>query len=236
MIGAVDFLRGVRAEWPLLRIRLLRTRLGLWLALLVVGALWLERTGPAPDPLATALRAGALAAVLCVGYLAGSGPDRRSLVLPLLHCSSPGAVAFGRWCAATGGAALVVLAVAAHDAWTTGAGPASIGAAIAGLATVAAVSACTLGLVWSGGNVIAGLFFVWLALVGVVPPEALIGAHHPSFLRWAVAVLLEVAPAPWRYRAVAAGDSGAMAHAAAWIGGGVLWARWRVARLVALAR
>jgi hypothetical protein len=232
----VDFLRSVRAEWPLLRIRLLRTRLGLWLGLVVMAALWYERTAPAPDSLTTVLRAGALAAVLCIGYLAGSGPDRRSLTLPLLHPTTPGAVTVGRWCAATGGASLVVLAIAAHDAWTTGAVPAGLGGAVAGLATAAAVSACALALVWCGGNVIAGLFFVWLALLGAAPPETVIGLSHPGPTRLALAALLEVAPAPWRYRSIAFGDPGAMAHAAAWVGLGLVLARWRVGQQGAHAR
>ncbi len=232
----MDFLRGVRAEWPLLRIRLLRTRLGLWLVLVAVSSLWLERTASALDPLTTTLRAGALAAVLCVGYLAGSSPDRRALLLPLLHPLTPGAVAVGRWCAAMGGSALVVLAVAAHDAWTTGAVPASLGAALAGLATAGAVGACSLVLVWCGGNVLAGLLFVWLALVGGAPPESLIGASHPGAARLLLAGLSEVAPAPWRYRAIAAGDIGSAIHAAAWVMVGLLLARWRAGRLAGLAR
>jgi hypothetical protein len=230
----VDFLRGVRAEWPLLRIRLLRTRLGLWLVLVVGSSLWLERT--ASDPLTTMLCAGALAAVLCVGYLAGSSPDRRALLLPLLHPITPGAVAVGRWCAAMGGSALVVLAVAAHHAWTTGAVLASLGAVLAGLATAGAVGACALVLVWCGGNVLAGLLFVWLALMGAAPPESLVGASHPGPARLILAGFSEVAPAPWRYRAIAAGDPGSTMHAAAWVLVGLLLARWRAGRLAGLAR
>lgn len=232
----MDFLRGIRAEWPLLRIRLLRTRLGLWLVLVVVSSLWLERTAPAPDPLTTILRAGALAAVLCVGYLAGSSPDRWALVLPLLHPFTLGTVTLGRWCAATGGAALVVLAIAAHAAWTTGAVPASLGAALAGLATAGAVGACALALVWSGGNVLAGLLFVWLALVGGAPPESLIGVSHPGPTRLLLAVVQEVVPTPWRYRAIATGDPGAALHAAAWVLLGLLLARWRAGQLAGRPR
>jgi hypothetical protein len=232
----VDLLHGVRAEWPLLRIRLLRTRLGLWLVLVVVAVLWLERTAAAPDPLASTLRAAALAAVLCVGYLAGSSPDRRALSLPLLHPTTPGALTLGRWCAATGGAALVALAVAAHAAWTTGAVPASLGSALAGLVTAAAVSAWTLALVWCGGNIPAGLAFVWLALAGGAAPESLIGASHPGPVRLALAVLVEVAPAPWRYRAIAVGDPGATVHAAVWVVLGLLVAWWRAGRLSGVAR
>lgn len=235
----MDLLRGVRAEWPLLRIRLLRTRLGLWLVLVAVAPLWLVRAAPAPsspDSLTAIVRAGALGAVLCVGYLAGSGPDRTALALPLLHPTTAGAVALGRWLAATGGAALVVLAVTAYFAWTTGGVAASLGSAVAGVIAAAASASCTLALVWTGGNVLAGLFFVWLALLGSAPPEALIGVPHPGPVRVALAALQEVAPAPWRYRALAAGNAGAALHAAGWLISGLWVARWRAGRLAGWSR
>jgi len=227
----VDFVRRVLAEWPLLRARLLRTRLGLWLLLLASALLWLEQHAPAPDPLGTALTAGALAAVLAVAYLAGSGADRMALGLVLGHSTTPRAVAIGRWLAATGGAALVVLACSVHSAWTTGAVAASLGAALAGLAVAAAIAACTLALVWIGGNALAGVCFVYLALLGSVPPEALIGHARPGAVRLAVATLLELAPGQWRYRGVAVGDVGAAMHAVAWVGIGLVIAEWRAARL-----
>lgn len=227
----MDFLRGVRADWPLLRIRLLRTRLGLWLVLVVAALLWLGRAAPTVDPVTVMLQAGALGAVLCVGYLAGSGSDRAALLLPLLHPTTAGALVLGRWAAATGGAALAVLAVAAHSAWTTGAVAASVGGALAGLAAAAAVASCTLVLVLTGGNVLAALFFVWLALMGSAPPESLIGVSHPGAARMALAVMLEVAPAPWRYRAIAAGDPGALLHAVVWVAAGLPAARGLVRRL-----
>jgi hypothetical protein len=227
----VDLLRNVRAEWPVLRIRLLRTRLGLWLVLVVVALLWIERAAPASDPLTTILQAGTLSAVLCVGYLVGSGADRAALLLPLLHPTTPGALVLGRWAAATGGAALAVLAVAAHTVWTTGAVAASLSAALAGLAAAAAVASCTLALVLTGGNVLATLFFVWLALVGSAPPETLIGAPHPGSIRTVLAVVLELAPAPWRYRSISTGDAGALLHAAAWVALGLAAARNLVGRV-----
>ena len=227
----MDFARRVLAEWPLLRVRLVRTRLGAWLLLLTGALLWLERHAPAPDPLGTALAAGALAAVLAVAYLAGSGADRMALVLVLGHPTTSRAVAVGRWLAATGGAALVVLACAVHSAWTTGAVAASLGAALAGLVVAGAIAACTLALVWTGGNVLAGACFLYLALLGSVPPEALIGHGRPGALRLAVATLLEIAPGQWRYRGVAVGEVGAVLHAAAWVGIGLLIAEWRAARL-----
>ena len=227
----MDLLRTIRAEWPVLRIRLLRTRLGLWLVLLVAALLWIERTAPRSDPLTTILQAGTLGAVLCVGYLVGSGADRAALLLPLLHPTTPGALVLGRWAAATGGAALTVLAVAAHTAWTTGAVAASLSAALAGLAAAAAVASCTLALVLTGGNVLATLFFVWLALVGSAPPETLIDVPHPGSIRVALAAILEVAPAPWRYRAISTGDPGALLHAAAWVALGLSTARRLMGRL-----
>jgi len=232
----VNLLRSVRAEWPLLRIRLLRTRLGLWLVLVVAALLWLERAAPGSDQLTTILQAGTLGAVLCVGYLVGSGSDRVALLLPLLHPTTPGGLVLGRWAAATGGAALAVLAVAAHSAWTTGAVAASLDGALAGLAAAAAVASCTLALVLAGGNVLAALLFVWLALMGNAPPETLIGMPHPGPVRMALAAVLEVAPAPWRYRSIAAGDVGALLHAAAWVTLGLAAARGLVGRLSTSAR
>ena len=227
----MNFVRCVLAEWPLLRTRLVRTRLGVWLVLLTGALLWLERHAPAPDPLGTALAAGALGAVLAVAYLAGSGADRMALVLVLGHPTTPRAVAVGRWLAATGGAALVVLASSIHSAWTTGAVAASLGAALAGLTVAAAIAACTLALVWTGGNALAGVCFLYLALLGSVPPEASIGHADPGAARLAVATLLELVPGQWRYRGVAVGDVGAAMHAAAWVGIGLLIAEWRAARL-----
>jgi hypothetical protein len=227
----VDFVRRVLAEWPLLRTRLVRTRLGLWLLLLTGALLWLERHAPAPDPLGTALAAGALGAVLAVAYLAGSGTDRMALVLVLGHPTTPRAVAVGRWLAATGGAALVVLACAVHSAWATGAVAASLGAALAGLMAAAAIAACTLALVWTGGNTLAGVCFLYLVLLGSVPPEALIGDARPGAVRLVVATLLELAPGQWRYRGLAVGDVGAALHAMAWVCIGLLIAEWRAARL-----
>ena len=226
----VGFLHCTLSEWPYLRVRLLRTRLGLWLLLLIAAALWLERTAARPDSLGVALRAGAFAAVLCVGYLAGARSDRLALSLALSHPRSPGAVALGRWLAATGGAALVVIAATAHAAWMSGMVAPSLRAAIAGVVTAAAVGACALGIAWIGGNVPVGAFLLWLALFGGLAPEAVLARAHPDVGQIVLAGLLEIAPALWRYRRVATGDFGASAHAAAWVIVGVLVARWRVAR------
>ena len=227
----MDFLRCSLAEWPFLRTRLLRTRLGLWLLLLATALVLLERHAPAPDPLATALQAGALAAVLAVAYVAGSSGDRAALGLVLRHPTTPRAVTCGRWLVATGGAALVVFACAVHSAWTTGAVAASLGAALAGLVTAAAIAACTLALVWTGGNVLAAVFFLHLALLGSVPPEGLIGLARAGPVRIAVATVLELAPGQWRYRGIATGSLGATLHAAAWVAIGLAIAGWRAGRL-----
>jgi hypothetical protein len=226
----VSFLHCALSEWPFLRTRLLRTRLGLWLLLLLTAVLWLERTAAAPDPLAATLHAGGIAAILCVGYLAGARSDRIALSLALLHPRSPGAVAVGRWLAATGGAALVVLAAVAHAAWTTGAVAASLTVALAGVVTAAAVSACALALAWIGGNILVGAFLVWLVLLGGLAPEAVLARPHPGLGRIVLAGLLEVAPGLWRYRRIAVGDAGAAAHAAMWVTIGLCTARWRATR------
>ena len=232
----MHFARCVLAEWPLLRTRLLRSRLGLWLALLTLALLLVERYAPAPDPLGTALDAGALGAVLSVGYLAGSAADRAALSLLLGHPTTPVALACGRWLAATGGAALVVLAICVHSAWTTGAVAASTGAAVAGLVTGGAISACTLALAWSGGNLLTGCWFAVLALLGHAVPESLIRVPHPDILHLLAATWLELVPGPGRYRGVAWGEVGTAAHAMVWVAIGLALAVWRATRLRRIAR
>ncbi len=216
---------------PLLRVRLVRTRLGVWLLLVLGALLWLERTSPAPDPLGAAVLVGTLGAVLCVAALAGSRADRAALAHRLLHPTSPGAVAVGRWLGAVCGSSLLVLAIAAERAWTTHAVLASLGAAIAGLAAAAAVTGCTLALVLIGGNALAVAWFAWLVLLSGAPPEAVLRHGHAGVGSVVAAGLLEIGPSVWRYRAIASGDLGAAVHAAAWTGLGLLVAAWRVARL-----
>jgi hypothetical protein len=223
-------LRAVWVEWPFLRIRLLRSRLGLWLLLLAGSLLWLERGGPPPAVLDLAVRAGGYAAVLCVCYLAGSAADRAAVVLPLLHGATPGAVAVGRWLAATAGAQLVVLAVTGPVAWTGALRPA-VGAAFAGGVTASAVAAVSLALVWTGGNVAGAMCLLWLLLFGQVRPEAVLGLPHPGSLRELLAGFMAVVPGLWRYRAIAHADPGALVHAAVWTVVGLLAARRRGARL-----
>jgi hypothetical protein len=214
----VEFASRVFAEWPLLRARLLRTRLGVWLVLLLA-VLWrLERTSPRLDPLGAAT----LGAVLCVAALSGSRADRAALAHRLLQPTSPPAVAVGRWLAALAGASVLVLAVAVQ---------AGVGAAIAGLSGAAAMSACALALVLIGGNALAVVAFGWLLLVSGVPPEAVLGPHHADPASLVTAGLLEIGPSIWRYRGIATGDLGALAHAAVWVGFGLLTATWRVRRL-----
>lgn len=217
----MHFLRCTLAEWPFLRIRLLRTRLGLWLALLLVVVLRLDRTAAVSDPLAAVLLVAAGSATLCVAYLAGARADRLALAPALLHPRPPGAVTLGRWLAATGGAALPVLAAAVH---------AGFGIAIAGLVTAATMSAWALALAWSGGNVLVGAWLIWLVLVAGQSPETVLAHPHPGPVRFALAATLEILPGLWRYRGLATTDVAATAHAALWGLGGLAIARWRVGR------
>jgi len=224
------FIRLVLAELPLLPWRLVRTRLGLWLGLLMAGLWWLEHGDPAADPVGIAVLAGTLGAVICVAALAGSAADQAALAHRLLQPTTPVAIATGRWLAAVCGASSLVAIVAGHAAWTTRAGLTFAGAAAAGLAAAAAVSAAVLALAWIGGNALSALAFGWLFLVSALPPEALIGRHGGP-LALIGAGILEIGPSIWRYRGIAAGDLGGAAHAAAWIAVGLGIAAWRAARL-----
>jgi hypothetical protein len=129
----------------------------------------------------------------------------------------------GRWLAATGGAAVLVLAAAVH---------AGFGVALAGLVTAATMSAWALALAWSGGNVLVGAWLIWLALAGGQSPEAVLAHPHPGPLRLATAAALEILPGLWRYRGLASADLGAAAHAALWVWVGLAIARSRAGRAV----
>lgn len=219
-------LQCVLAEWPYLRIRLLRTRLGFWLVLLLAVVLRLDRTAAAPDPLAAVLLVAAGSASLSVAYLAGARADRLTLAVALLHPRSPGAVTAGRWLAALGGAAVPVLAAS----WQAG-----FGVVLAGLVTAATSAAWTLALAWTGGNVLVGAWLIWIVLVGMQSPESIMAHTHPGSGRAALAAALEILPGLWRYRGIATADVGATAHAALWVLVGLAAARSRVARLRATA-
>src|SRR2546423_13034130 len=83
-------LRCALAEWQLARTRLVRSRLGLWLLLLVTGFVLVGR-----HPVILALDTGMLAAVLAVAFTAGADSDRAALALTLTHPTTPLAVAAG---------------------------------------------------------------------------------------------------------------------------------------------
>jgi hypothetical protein len=224
-------MRCVFAEWPLLPCRLVRSRLGVWLGLLTA-VLWRLAHGVSTaDPAAIAVLTGTLAAVLCTAALAGLPGDRAALAHRLLQPTSSLAIAAGRWLAATSGACAVVLVLAASLGWSPSGTVVHSGAIAAGMVAAGAVSAVVLCGVLVWGNAIAVLAFLWLLLVSVAPPEALIGIRHHGVVTFTGAALLEIGPAVWRYRGIATGDPGAVAHAAVWVGVGIALATWGVARL-----
>lgn len=217
----MHFLRCVLAEWALVRPRLLRTRFGAWLLLLGATLVWLGNRGA--DPIAVALHAGALGAVLGAAFVAGSTADRAALATTLTHPTTPLAVASGRWLAAVIPAAGLTVACTIAAGWHTG-------AALAGITAAAAVAGCALAAVLVGGIGAALALFLCMAIAGAVAPERLVAFADPGALRLVVASALEIGPALWRYRDVAAGDAGAIVHAAAWSALGIVLASGLVTR------
>lgn len=217
----MHFLRCVLAEWALVRPRLLRTRFGVWLALLGAALIWLGLRGA--DPLGVALNAGALGAVLSAAFAAGSAADRAAFAITLTHSTTPLAIACGRWLAA-------MLPVATLIAACTLATGGTVSWALAGLVAAGAVAGCALAAVLVAGTGAALVLFICMALAGAIPPEAIVGVAEPGAARLALASILELGPALWRYREVATGDFGAMLHAAAWATLGVILASGLVRR------
>src|SRR5882762_3309612 len=105
-----------------------------------------------------------------------------------------------------------------------------LGAVFAGVAAAAAVGACGLTAVLLLGNGAALALFLCMAVAGAVAPERLVDLARPGLVRLTAASAIELGPALWHYRDIATGDSGAILHAAAWTGLGILLASACVAR------
>ena len=215
------FLRRVHAEWLLILPRLTRTRLGVALLGLGILLLWLSRRGL--DPLAVALHAGALGAVLGAAYAVAGETDRAALGVALTHPTTPLAIATGRCLATVLPAACLVIATTVAVGWHAG-------HVAAGMLAAAAVGSCALAALLAFGNTAAVPLFLFMAGAGAIPPEHVVDFVHPGVIGLAAASALELGPALWHYRDIAAGDPGAITHAIAWAGLGVLLASAMVAR------
>ena len=210
----MQFTRCVRAEWLIVAPRLLRTRFGVSLLLLVIALAWLKHRGV--DALTITLLAGALAAVIGAEHSIGHQSDRAAIAIALTHRTTPLAVATGRWLGAVVPAATVtcVLAITSR---------AGLEAAVAGSIAAAAVAGCALVVASVGGAWGAAALFLIMAAAGAIPPERIVNVAAPGFVRLAAASALELGPALWHYRD-ATRDIGAILHALAWAGLGVVLA------------
>ena len=180
--------------------------------LLAIALTWLGNHGV--DALTIALLSGALAAVIGAAQVIGHRHDRATIAIALTHPTTPLAVATGRWL----GAVLPAVGLVALLAVASRAG---FGVAVAGVIAAAAVGGCALVLVSIGGSWVAAALFLIMAAAGAIPPERLVNVAAPGFVRLAAASALELGPALWHYRD-AVRDIGAILHALAWTGLGVL--------------
>ena len=216
------FLRCVHAEFLLVSPRLTRTRLALSLLALAVTLVWLSARGF--DALTVTLQAGALGAILAAASIVGNEGDRAALTTALTHPTTPLAVATGRWLAIVVPAAVLTIACTAAMHWQTG-------AALAGVIAAAAVGSCAMAVVLPLGSSAALALFLFMAVAGTVAPERLVDLARPGVLRLTAASALELGPALWHYRDIATGDFGAVLHALAWTGLGLLLAAAFIGRL-----
>lgn len=215
-------LRCILAEWQLVRTRLVRSRLGLWLLLLAAGAVAEGARTESSDVVGVALRVGMLGAVLGVAFGAGSDADRAALALTLTHPTTPLAVALGRWLAAlTAAGAALLMALAASAGLRVESGIAGFHSGIAGIGAAAATGAAALAGVWLGGNAVAGVLFLYIATASGLSPSAVEGLLPPGPVRGLGMAIVQAAPGVWRYRALAAGSGAAWLHAAVWIVAGL---------------
>ena len=216
----MHWLRCVLAEWQLLRSRLVRSRLGIWLLLLGAAGVWLAARGGPLTVLAP--HVAMLGAVLGVAFTAASDADRAALSLILTHPTTPLAVAAGRWLAALTAAATLVLALLfVSGAVASGPGGLLVRAGAAACGAAAAAAGCALVAGAAGGNTLAGVLFLYIAVPSVVSADALATAPAAGMLARVGALVLELLPGAWRYAALERGDPLGWVHAACWAVGGV---------------
>jgi len=207
------FLRCVHAEFLLVVPRLTRTRLGMTLLVLGTTLVWLSARGF--DALTATLQAGALGAILGAAAIAGDETDRAALTTALTHSTTPLAVATGRWLAIVvpASALVMVCAVAIGS---------RANAVVVGVIATAAVGSCALAVVLPLGRGAALALFLFMAVAGTIAPERLVDLARPGVVRLTAASAMELGPALWHYREIATGDVGAVLHALAWTGLGIL--------------
>src|SRR5439155_10277642 len=219
--------RCVVAEWQLLRSRLVRSRLGIWLLLLGAAGVRLAARGGPLTVLAP--HVAMLGAVLGVAFTAASDADRAALSLILTHPTTPLAVAAGRWLAAVPAGGMLVRALL-FVSGAASSGPAGLlaRAAAAACGAAAAAAGCALVAGAAGGNALAGVLFfyiavpsVYIAVPSVISADTLGAGPAAGALARAATLVLELLPGVWRYAALAHGDPAGWVHAACWAVGGV---------------
>ena len=209
------FLRCVHAEFLLVAPRLTRTRLGISLLALGATLVWLGVRGF--DALTVTLQAGALGAILAASAIVGNEGDRAALTTALTHPTTSLAVATGRWLAIVLPASVLSVACTTALGWHTS-------VALAGVMAAAAVGSCAMAVVLPLGSSAALALFLFMGVAGTIPPERLVDLARPGVVRLAAASAMELGPALWHYRDIATGDVGAVVHALAWTGLGLLLA------------
>src|SRR5439155_25317113 len=150
------------------------TRHGVSLLGLGILLVWLSSHGL--DPLAIALHAGALGAVIGAAYAPAGENDRAGLGVALPHPTTPLAIATGRYLAAVVPAAGLVIATTV----AVGGQPAR---AAAGVLAAAAVGSCALAAVLAFGSAAAVPLFLLMAGARAVPPARLLDLPHPGLAR-----------------------------------------------------
>jgi hypothetical protein len=206
-----------------------RSRLGIWLLLLGAAGVWLATRGGPFTVLAP--HVAMLGAVLGVAFTAASDADRAALSLILTHPTTPLAVAAGRWLAAvTAAGALVLALLFVSGALSSGPPGLLVRAGAAACGAAAAAAGCALVVGAAGGNALAGVLFLYIAVPSAISADTLGAGPAAGALARVGTLVLELLPGVWRYAALARGDPVGWVHAACWTVGGVagtarLWSR-----------
>jgi hypothetical protein len=138
------FFRQALAEWKPVCALVRQTRLGLWLAVIGLGAVGLGRLVDGASLPALILGVALTTTVTAAAVLAGPHAGRVT-AMTLRHPASPLALALGRWLAVTGLAGVVTLGAGVGAAWQVELGwRDGVDAALSAAGVTVPVAACGL--------------------------------------------------------------------------------------------
>lgn len=221
----------VGAEWFVLRVRSLRTRVFVAPSGIVVLTLLIAAQSPAGIDVGGVIAVWAITlGAVAVGYVAGSDEDRLSLGFVMTHPTRPVAVVLGRWSCAVlvagsayglGAVALATTAPRTSDVMTV---------SFLGFLPLGSASALTLLAAWWGGATVAAVAVVWCLFPGAIERATMVTLLGGGPIAEIGATVVHAAPTLVNVGSALAGDGTALVLCAGWLPLGLGGAWWLLRR------